>query len=937
MRKMETLFEIGNDIQKHRNQELKNFIQNCAIARASCSCSSSLFVKDGDITFWLVNRPWTQYDKRKDISLQGYGQSVCKNTRMGEILIKYFSGKHKYALKNLRGYKKGTVNDVEIEIFNRAQFSITSNSVAEITINMDGSAYRYQTLAQLLNEKEAITEHLELLKKQQEETRKALEAAEEERKRKQAEEEEAEKARILAEQLKKQREEEQRQIAELQQKEAEAKEKCARAKAFLRLGAELRSQHILDPSQEDAKRSDLFNGVPVLIEGGPGTGKTTTMIQRLNFLLSDMALKEYECGLTDKQIEELTNPQTRDTKWLYFSPTKDLLAFLRTNMSNEGLNANESNSTIIDDFCRHMLTAYKLNVPDQNGPFLRYKQGEGEECLIADAKKVIASFEKFLVKKIVKTLVEISKIPTSSFPWNSEAIPIKAYCQKAENVKNIASLMNLLNSMKDNEKSTIKANEKKVREEKDLLAIRVKNLISADEAMVAKIKALFDKWEEEDEEDISDDNLDDDDDIIDNDEVEEDTLSTKDFEILLIRHLRSILRNLSLKTIDSKQKLSKRQSELYSIIKDHVDAQDLTLLGQLEWFSKKFAYPCRGIESNIFNQIPKTYKEYRKDRLKAGSLSYNKQLLKKIIAKDNNKRLHREEIELLVGFINNLIYSIYKKSRIRFESMRNNKYVKAYTENVKPVIVVDEATDYSVIDYYFMASFRHYEYNTMTLCGDIMQGLNNNGIDSWEQLKKQVLPELKVFELKVSYRQTPTLLELSKQLYFDDQGVEAPYHSSMEISDDEPQPICYISDNPAKKIKWMAKRICEIYKHCNDNLPAVAILVGDEVDVDDMVSEMQDLDILNGFSVFNCTDGRTTNAMKCIRIFRLSEVKGMEFEAVFFYDIDAALAGQSHKMLRRYLYVGVSRATSHLAVTFTKEKGNEDVIKYFDTNKKDWK
>lgn len=90
---------------------------------------------------------------------------------------------------------------------------------------------------------------------------------------------------------------------------------------------------------------------------------------------------------------------------------------------------------------------------------------------------------------------------------------------------------------------------------------------------------------------------------------------------------------------------------------------------------------------------------------------------------------------------------------MRFESMHNNKYVKAYMENVKPVIVVDEATDYSLIDYYFMASFRHYEFNTMTLCGDIMQGLNNYGIESWEQLKKYILPNLKIFEFKVSYRQ----------------------------------------------------------------------------------------------------------------------------------------------------------------------------------------
>lgn len=60
---------------------------------------------------------------------------MCKNTRMGEILIKYFSGKQKYTQTNLRGYRKGKVNEVEIEIFNRAQYNLTPNSVKEITIS----------------------------------------------------------------------------------------------------------------------------------------------------------------------------------------------------------------------------------------------------------------------------------------------------------------------------------------------------------------------------------------------------------------------------------------------------------------------------------------------------------------------------------------------------------------------------------------------------------------------------------------------------------------------------------------------------------------------------------------------------------------------------------------------------------------------------------
>ena len=63
----------------------------------------------------------------------------------------------------------------------------------------------------------------------------------------------------------------------------------------------------------------------------------------------------------------------------------------------------------------------------------------------------------------------------------------------------------------------------------------------------------------------------------------------------------------------------------------------------------------------------------------------------------------------------------------------------------------------------------------------------------------------------------------------------------------------------------------------------------------------------------------------------------MEFEVVFFYDIGTALEDCSLDIMRRYLYVGVSRATTHLAATFTQEDGNEDIIKYFDRTVDNWK
>jgi DNA helicase IV len=283
-----------------------------------------------------------------------------------------------------------------------------------------------------------------------------------------------------------------------------------------------------------------------------------------------------------------------------------------------------------------------------------------------------------------------------------------------------------------------------------------------------------------------------------------------------------------------------------------------------------------------------------------------------------------------------MLLGIYKKSRVRFDRMRN-KYADAYKENVKPVIGIDEATDYSVIDYYFMASFRHYEYSTITLCGDIMQGLNDNGIKDWNQLKDFVLPNLMVCELKTSYRQLPSLLDMSKQMYFDDRKVEAPYETKKKHSDDEPAPICFISDDEDEKAEWIAKRIIEVYKTYEQSMPSVAIFVGDDVNIKELVDLINDQDYLNGIQIYDCSENRTATNTKAVRVFRISEVKGMEFEVVFFYDIDKALKDCSLDIMRRYLYVGVSRATTHLAATFTQEEGNKDIIKYFDKMVDNWK
>jgi hypothetical protein len=102
-----------------------------------------------------------------------------------------------------------------------------------------------------------------------------------------------------------------------------------KAQSFIRKYAELRYQPILDPVQEEIKRSKIFEG-SLIINGGPGTGKTTSLIQRIKFLISP-SIEEYK-QLNKKQKDILFNQKT---SWIFYSPNELLALFLRNSMKME--------------------------------------------------------------------------------------------------------------------------------------------------------------------------------------------------------------------------------------------------------------------------------------------------------------------------------------------------------------------------------------------------------------------------------------------------------------------------------------------------------------------------------------------------------------------------------------------------------------------------
>lgn len=938
----ESIFQIGNSIQSHVNKELQYNYPIKAIARAHCT----IITDKGDIcinNYWLTNEnPYKAGRDYKDITgaVAGHasgkylalvedGQPIHKNSKLGEILVKNYSGQHVYRVPH--PHRKRHYYENVVEIHNRSEYRPNYGNPSEVEIMLSGESapHRFQRLSVLLN---ALREDEIRLKKLEEE-------------RKRIEKDRLRIARELEE--KKAREEQERLEAEKQQKEEEERKnreeierinmlhaedlmKVKAVRSFMRKNVMLRSQHLLDSYQEDAKRSHIYDGTPIIIEGGPGTGKTTTMIQRLMFLLSYQALKEYEAPLSDQQIEILTNPSEKDNHWLFFSPTEMLLQYLRENMREEGLRANPRNTRTIGKFRNKVMRDYKLFNPAKDGPFKPYdKFSEKEEILILNFPKVIRDFETFIIDYCNDLLQQRCETDTSVHIWHKDAMRIKSRCKSIGKVKDISGLMNLFNSLNDNEKGKVKEWSAILKDSLERSSMKLQRLILQDETAIDNIKVLFEKWRRERQ---GSEDPDDEDAIVDDEDEDETSFSRQEFETQLFQELKRLLRQLGLKKHVNKIKISKHNQAILEIVKDYVDEDSLEIehIGSLALFVRNYASLCRGIESNIIGIIHRLYKSFRKGQLE-GSL-YRSDLLKKVINKDGNKHLHPDEQNLILGFINEMLHLIHQKSRIRFEGLKH-KYVQAFKENVRNVIGIDEATDYSLSDYYFMVSFRHYEFSSITLCGDLMQGLNSNGISDWNTIKNFNLPNLEVKSLDFSYRQLPTLLDMARELYKDNLGEYPSYKSKMERSDSEPRPLMLISDDEWEKADWIADRIRDIWRIYDEELPSVAIFVGDEVNISEFVERLNDT--LNGIDVVDCSGDKQLQNNEMVRVFRLSEVKGMEFEAAFFYDIDKALASHDEQLMRRYLYVGISRATSHLAATMSTES-NQDIIKYFDTDSNSW-
>ena len=897
----ENIEDIAKSIQRHRDLEIIIGATNNAIGR------SHVIYNNVDQQLWLINSenlgggiPIRDINNNvvgrqngAGTTYTGDGYTIYKNLKLGEALIRHHEGIHQVQTPN---------GVIDLEIFNRATYiaSKTDGEFAtDILIRLSGDVrnYSYRTIAEILNLQREIDEVTEQLQNAT-----------------------GEEAKLLEERL--------------ETKEKEKKTYLDKAQSFIRKYAELRYQAILDPLQEEIKRSKIFDGA-LIINGGPGTGKTTSLIQRIKFLISP-SIEEYK-QLTQSQKDILFSEKT---SWIFYSPNELLALFLRNSMKLEELTADTERVKVWASHKNELMKTYRFVVTETKRPFMIYKKSQGENFFTNNSKNItniIEGLDNFYMSFQKDKLNKILEIDLAPFKWKNVGQSIQNYIKGKSNAKSIEELIRLYLTLTENYKNETEGNANEYATLIKQIALRIQVTIQKDTERATALLVLLKQWKTE-----SQDNEDDEDDDA---EIDQEDFDEKeepiafDFERELFTKLKSLCRKQALKKFDKNTRFSKRDRELLQHIPELAEQNEYNDLGQSAFFKKFFERITKGIVANILREIPMVYKKYRREQLNSKSVNWNLTILEELVKKDKNSRIHSEEQSLLLSFVNNIVLKISKTFQKQFNSI-NHPYINGFKNHCKPVIGIDEATDFSIIDLVAINSFRHPELSSVTLSGDLMQRMTSDGITSWQDFT-QVIPNSEIKDLKVSYRQSPTLLSLAKAIYQKSTGQPANYESHIEKDEAEPKPLMLVSQDEDEKLQWIAYRILEIYKAYGDSIPSIAIFLPEENQLESFAKKLGNIDTLSdvGIHVQACREGQVLGDKIAVRIFSIKVIKGLEFESVFFHNIDA-LQNQNltNDLFLKYLYVGLSRATFYLGLTLSNELSNDIsfIADSFDRSGKTW-
>ena len=327
-----------------------------------------------------------------------------------------------------------------------------------------------------------------------------------------------------------------------------------------------------------------------------------------------------------------------------------------------------------------------------------------------------------------------------------------------------------------------------------------------------------------------------------------------------------------------------------------------------------------GLFQRYTTNIHRHYQNFRKNSITSKEGFYSFQ----------NVNAHKKEIQ---GDELDMVIYVYLSSLRRLNSKPNirSRYGNTLNEKFKllckSMIYIDEATDFSPIELACMRMLAHPLFPSVFVCGDINQRLTRTGARTEEELLWAIsCSEKSIHHFTKTYRQTRRLYEFGQEILKIDGASENGSAYDDQIIDSSVLPALGQNlSNIEQHAEWVASRIVEIIKQYtagatdNDNaIPTIAIFVPNASYVEEFAEQLGAMDAIKDESLLieACVDVRQIGDDWKICVYPIDFIKGLEFEAVFFVGIDQIQENNERSILR-ILYIGSTRASMFLGLTCT--------------------
>lgn len=652
---------------------------------------------------------------------------------------------------------------------------------------------------------------------------------------------------------------------------------------------QMRVQPLLDQYQDEIFRLPLDSRLALL--GPPGSGKTTTLIKRLRQKLDFAHLDPEE---QDVVKEPGASGLDHAHSWLMFTPTTLLKEYVKAAFNKEDVPVTDERIQTWEDY-RHVIARRSL-------PILR--SGKRKGMVIKPEPGILKTetpahqiewFEAFIafqqalfldeLREAAGRLAAVGDAKVAAIGTQIGAAIERSQGRPARLLFELAGLLEglqkLLATSRDETRQRLRS----------MLSLEVRKDKGLLEALARFVATLTPENEDELDDPDGDDE--------DEEPVPQQGLRAAEaafYKALRAKAVAEVTKRAPAKTSRNAQVLS------------WLDDRKLVLptLGEVgaNIVMQRAMTQISKAPTNLVAKIPARYRRFRRESLTEGS--WYSALL-------GSADVDALELDIVILAMLRAARQISGDAQLlRRLGDRSPAILEDVAGLQRNQILVDEATDFSPVQLACMTALVDPRTDSFFAIGDFNQRLTKWGTRSKDELK-WLFPDIDIREVSIVYRQSRKLNEFANQLVIAG-GAEnqSTLPEFMENEGVSPVLGMDLADIGLLAL-WLAARIREIERF-SELLPSIAVLVNREDQLQPLADALNEALEDQAIRAVACPKGQAIGPENDVRIFEVQHIKGLEFEAIFFVDIDE-LARQEPELFERYIYVGATRAATFLGLT----------------------